>query len=235
MMPDMEALGYSVRTEGSLTLIYRPFLPQLWPTARTGGPMGAETSMSGRSPIRIIEPDMVVRTLMHGGAFRHITGTRFLGYRRTMREIRVSAHLASHGVPTPEILAVRLLKKGIFYNIDVVTRLVPDSMDLLTYLEEPRQDSAGQFRKAGRLIRQVHELGVFHMDLHIKNLLLDSSGRLWVLDLDKAYRLNVLPGFMKRMNLKRFTRSVVKWQDKGRIFITDRWLENFRAGYSGTG
>jgi len=224
-------LGYVTRSEGNLTLIHKPAVSGMWDLARTRGPMGDATTLTGRSPLRFIEPDMVVRTLMHGGLFRHITGRRFLSPGRTVRELEVSSYLASHGIPTPEILAVRLIKNGLFLSIDVVSRFVPGSTDLLLYLEKPHQDAPDLLQKAGTLIRKIHDLGVYHADLHIKNLLLDSEGSLWVLDLDKAYQLGVVPEFMKRMNRKRFVRSVMKWRNTGRISLPDDWEESIGKGY----
>jgi len=137
MISDLTDLGYTTFRENSTTLIYRSSMPDFKDLAGIKGPLGKRSSLNGRSPIRIIEPDMAVRTLMHGGLFRHITGKNFLSPARTIRELKVSAYLASKAIPTPEILAVRLLKKGPFYHIEVVSRLVPESTDLLTYSKHP--------------------------------------------------------------------------------------------------
>ena len=76
---------------------------------------------------------------MHGGLFRHITGKRFLTPNRTIRELKASAHLISCGILTPEIIAVRLIKEGPFYAIDVISRLISGATDLLMYLETVRE------------------------------------------------------------------------------------------------
>jgi 3-deoxy-D-manno-octulosonic acid kinase len=231
MLNDLEAMGFIVRREDDLTLICKPALPGLWDLAKTKGPMGKTTTLTGRSPLRFIEPDMVVRTLMHGGMFRHITGKRFLNPNRTIRELKVSAYLAAHGIRTPEILAVRLIRERFFYSIDVVSVFIPGSEDMLVHLEKGHTDDLELFKKSGSIIRAIHDLGIYHSDLHIKNLLLDKPGNLWVLDLDKAYQFALLPGFMKRMNLKRFMRSVIKWQTKGHIDLPDGWKSSFLDGY----
>lgn len=231
---DLQFLGFTIRRELNLTLISKPALPGLWDMARSTGPLGKTSSLQGRSPIRIIEPDLAVRTLLHGGLFRHITGKNFLSPARTVRELKVSAHLSLHGIPTPEILAVRILRKGMFSHIEVVSRLVPDSVDLLTWLESPRTDSGQLMEKAGRLIRKVQDLGIYHADLHIKNLLIDAGKDLWVLDLDKAYRFDPLPAFLKGINVKRFLGSVKKWLKKGRIHLENGWEDSFRKGYGAT-
>ena len=231
---DLQFLGYTTRRELNLTLICKPALPGLWDMARSTGPLGKSSPLQGRAAIRIIEPDLVVRTLMHGGLFRHITGKNFLSPARTVRELKVSAYLSLHGIPTPEILAVRIMKHGFFSRIEVVSRLVPDSVDLLTWLESPRTDSGDLMEKAGRIIRRIHDLGIYHADLHIKNLLLDAGKDLWVLDLDKAYRYDSLPAFLKGINVRRFLGSVKKWLKKGRIHLENDWEESFLKGYGAT-
>jgi len=148
-----------------------------------------------------------------------------------MRELKASAHLISRGILTPEIIAVRLIKEGPFYAIDVISRLIPGAVDLLMYLETVHEDSAELLKKSGMLIRKIHDSGVYHADLHIKNILLDDTKNLWVLDLDKAHQFDRLPGIMKQLNLKRFMRSVKKWQAKGRIHLPHEWTSIFLNGY----
>jgi 3-deoxy-D-manno-octulosonic acid kinase len=223
--------GFTALSRGDLTLLCRDDMPGLQEKAFTTGDLGTPSTLAGRSTLRIIEPDMVVRRLMHGGLLRHVTGWRFVSPRRTLRELEVSLHLASHGVPTPEILAVRVQRQGWFHRIDVITRLVPDSVDLLTFLENPRPECGDIMQGAGALIRRMHDLGVYHADLHIKNILRDSGGGLWLLDLDKACRFDEVPGIMKRLNLRRFVHSVNKWQHRGRLRVCADWRERFMDGY----
>jgi tRNA A-37 threonylcarbamoyl transferase component Bud32 len=228
---DLRELGYVTYQENSVILIYRSSLPELRHLAGVRGPLGENTYMSGRSSIRIIKPDMVVRTLVHGGLFRHITGKNFISPARSLRELEISAYLKSQGIPTPEMLAVRVQRKKLFYHIEVISRLIPDSMDLLAYLETPHDNSREMIKEAGILIRKIHLLGVYHADLHVKNLLLDSNKSLCVLDLDKAIRFDTLPDFLQRLNVRRFVRSLKKWQEKGRIPLPDAWKESFMEGY----
>lgn len=225
--------GYRLHRTQNTTLVYRGDRPDLLVLAEVKGVPGTPWHASGRAAIHTIEPDLVVRPLMHGGLLRGITGRRFLGASRSLREVKTSLHLASAGVPTPEVLAVRVVRHGLFVSIDVVTRLIPGSTDLLTYLEELRDDSREILRRTGRLIRRMHEAGVYHADLHVKNILMDSRAELYLLDLDNARRYARVPAFMRRMNLRRFARSVEKWKAKGRILVPDTWELSFRAGYEG--
>lgn len=232
MSADLSALGYSTYHASNITVIYKSSVPGLKDMLHVRAPLGEKSSLRGRSTIRIIQPDLVVRTLMHGGFFRYITGNNFVSPARTLREIRISSFLISHGLRTPEILGSRILERGFFCSIDVVSRLVPDSTDLLAYFESNRDDKGQVLTNAGKIIRILHDLGVYHADLHIKNLLIDSSSFLWILDLDKAYRFSMLPDFLKRLNLKRFFRSLEKWGSQGRIQLPPDWMHHFMQGYT---
>ncbi|MDT8273754.1 MAG: lipopolysaccharide kinase InaA family protein, partial [Desulfomonilia bacterium] len=191
-------------------------------------PVDQSSTLRGRGQLRLVEPDLVVRPLLHGGLLRHITGTRFLSLERSIRELEISEYLRNHGIRTPQILAIIITPSGIFRKISVVSELVPDSIDLLTWLETPRAKSPEIFLQAGSLIRQIHALGVFHADCHLKNFLLERDHNLWVLDLDKAHRFRTLPVFMQQMNFRRFVGSCRKWQKQGRIHLPPNYGDTIR-------
>lgn len=223
--------GYTVIRQDRVTLIFRADEPQLARLACMPRLHGRSSGLAGRAEMLIIEPDMVVRPLVHGGLFRAITGWRFLSPSRSLRELRAGLLLESRGIPTPEILAIRITRRGLFLQIEVVTRLIPDSMDLLAYLEGNPDDTRECLRRAGALIRRMHDIGVYHADLHVKNMLIGADSELYVLDLDRAFRFSRMPGFLRRMNLKRFMRSLEKWRRAGRICLPGGWKLSLRAGY----
>jgi hypothetical protein len=97
----MDDLGYAVKHVPPCTFIYRQTRPDLPDIITLSPSPGAESHVRGRANIRIIEPDLVVRKLTHGGALRHITGERFLTPGRSLRELSTSAYLISNGIPTP--------------------------------------------------------------------------------------------------------------------------------------
>ncbi len=238
--------GYRITKAGNMALIVKDYMPEnIIPAS---GPIGRPSPITGRGNMRMLGDDMIVRELVHGGFFGNITGRRFLGTSRSIRELRISNYLIENSIRTPEIPAVRFVKCGIFYSIDIITRLVPDSIDLLTWLEKYRLGQKGEvlrfaqnswqdnlfttiFHETGSIVRRMHDLGVWHADLHLKNILLDEHMNPWILDLDKAWHLPVLPGFMRRMNLDRFFRSCRKWTGKGTISLLPDYRSIFMKGY----
>jgi len=235
MNDSLAGLGYATKEDRETTLIYKTERPDLASLLDDTAILGAPSNMKGRGRIYLLEPDLVVRNLSHGGMFARITGQRFLSSARSIRELEISAFLLSRGINTPEILAIRIIRGGIFRNISVISKLVPESVDLLTYLRERHPDSEilPVFEQTGDLIRRIHASGVYHADLHIKNILLDKHLIPWILDLDKAYRFSRLGFILKYKTMKRFLHSCRKWQEKNRIMLPDGWEEALRKGYRG--
>ncbi len=229
----IENLGYEIREVPPYTIIYRPSLPQL-PHVLSGGPMlGTDTGLSGRTSVRIMEPGLVVRTLTHGGALRNVFKTRFLTLNRSIQELQCSAHLFSQGILTPEIVGMRFRKKVLFYSIEIISRMIPESTDLLAFLEQHPDDGSAVIRKTGALIRQIHRAQVYHADLHVKNIVLDKERNPWIIDLDKAYRFIDLPFILRYKNTRRFIHSLKKWDKRGRIHLPQGWEQAFMDGYAG--
>ena len=232
MKKSLKDLGYSIEEKGTTTLIYsksRPELPSLIENTQDATP--THPDLMGRAQIHIIEPDLVVRTLTHGGVLRHMTGERFVSPARSMRELEISAYLIANNIPTPEILALVLRRNRFFYHIRVISKLVPDSVDLLTYLERPNQDALTILEQTGSLIRRIHALGLYHADLHLKNILLDENRTPWVIDLDKGYRFSSLGLVLQQKTLRRFIHSCNKWQKKNRITLPVGWESAVMKGY----
>lgn len=232
MQTDITSKGYSIYRQGHTTLIYVSSNPGLKDIIPTEGPIGEPTMLRGRSQIGMLGDNMVVRTLQHGGALRHITGDAFACTGRSIREIETSTVLRRNHIPTPEVLALRLIKKGAFYHITVLTKLVPNATDLLTYLESPGRDYKKILSDTGHVIRRMHELKIFHADLHLKNILLDRDLCPWIIDLDKARGLPIMPLPLKRANIRRFMRSCRKWHSCGRIHLPEDYDAMLMKGYN---
>jgi 3-deoxy-D-manno-octulosonic acid kinase len=222
--------GYSIHKEKNTTIIFKDERKDLLKTIPLEGQIGKPSLLKGRNEIHILN-DIVVRNLTHGGMLRGITKDRFLSPERSICELAVSAHLLSRGIPTPEILAIRCVRIGLFIYISVLSKLVPDSIDLMTYLTTKRTEAGDLFEKTGKLARKMHDSGVFHADFHIKNILLDATLTPWILDLDKAKKLEFMPYTLKWLNIKRFFRSCRKWAKKEKIMLPDNWQKKFMEGY----
>jgi tRNA A-37 threonylcarbamoyl transferase component Bud32 len=86
----------------------------------------------------------------------------------------------------------------------------------------------------GRLVARMHAAGIYHADLHLKNVLLaegTAGDTLYVLDLDAAKMYPTLSDTRKLMNLVRLYRSVEKL-NRGSRLITRTDLLRFLQAYA---
>ncbi|MBN2705461.1 MAG: hypothetical protein JXR89_03350 [Deltaproteobacteria bacterium] len=163
---------------------------------------------------------LVLRKYRHGGLWRFFSGDRFFSCRRFLTELKIHSRLKEMGFPVPDPLGVLVVKKrkGLsFVNGYFATKLLPGVITLSQYL----QNSGGVERlrlalELGRQIRKLHDTGIFYTDLHIRNILVDAQGNLFLIDFDKAGEFpGPLSPRLRRFNLYRFIRSIDKFCSRG--------------------
>jgi len=173
----------------------------------------------------------VIRRYRRGGFFRWLTRDKLFCAARPFRELRVVESARADGVPTVEVLAVRVDRVGPFlYEGEMVTRELEDAPDLVHWLRSPPPPEVrrSMIQALARAVARLHRAGVLHSDLHLKNLLVRQGKppQAYVIDLDKAIRRPA--GALCRddvlSNLKRLDRSVEKFNylDLGGISKQDR-------------
>jgi tRNA A-37 threonylcarbamoyl transferase component Bud32 len=242
-----EIAGFESRAEGNMLLLSRGPLAQLMAARPISDILAkGENAVEGRKSHTILNLSegarAVVRHYTHGGILRKITGDRFAGSERFLDEIRASEHLRTVGVNTPEVLGllVQAGKLG-FRRGALVTRMIEGGHDLLDYLKSDagRRQVADPsvkrtvIRAAAGQVRKMHDAGVFHADLHVKNLLLSPDGRVWILDLDRARIMEKLSSSRRLSNLIRLGRSIEKTRLDSVVGGRDTYvffLEYLKAG-----
>ncbi len=178
----------------------------------------------GRAPARrllLAGRPGIWRHNRHGGLAGRLLGDGFWTPGRLQQEVALSEALRREGLPTPEVLLARAGRRGLRWRQDLVTAEVPGARTLFECRHE-----AGLLREGVRLLARLFEAGVEIPDLHPGNLLVDSDGRLWVIDLAGARRR---PGPLEP------ARAEVRWQRFLRFFrkhagqvpasLPERWSE----------
>ena len=175
-----------------------------------------------------------VRRAMRGGVLGALLGGLYLDPNRPTQEIRAAIAALRSGVHVPEPLAVRRTRiNGGFYRFTLVSREIPEAADLLTLA--PKLSQPERRRLLDRVadeMRRLHEAGIYHADLTLKNILA-SGPSVYIVDLDKAYlKGRRLPAF-DVMNLSRLNRSFEKLLGrKGCVTRSEklRFLRRYLAG-----
>jgi Ser/Thr protein kinase RdoA (MazF antagonist) len=97
-------------------------------------------------------------------------------------------------------------------------------------------EAEAAMRAAGRLFRRLHEGGVVHPDLNLKNILLAGDAEApaaLVLDLDGATVSSRVSDSARLRMVARFWRSARKWQRATGVELPASLGAAFEAGYGG--
>lgn len=163
-----------------------------------------------------------VRQYAHGGALGRYLGTVFLGEQRMLDELRLSMHAQRSGVPTAAPFAVRIERVyGPFVSAYYVCASIPEAVNLLDYCLDAGPNLAKRPKVRAEITEAVarscaamHDTGILHADLNLKNILVRPVGwpiQAFVIDFDKSRLLGSLTPTQRISNLLRLERSFRKW------------------------
>lgn len=148
---------------------------------------------------------------------------------RVQREYDALAHLHGRGVPCSPPLywsKGRASQYGQRFEL-LVTRELPGVVPLRSWLQETENDEAMPcLRRACRLIRQMHEAGVHHGAMYLRNILIDTressaEAPLYLIDMPKAVVLSksLVGSRLARIDLLDFCRRPL--QRLGEVGLDD--------------
>jgi 3-deoxy-D-manno-octulosonic acid kinase len=202
----------------------------------------ARAPRRGRGTAPSVELDhgtsTVLRRYQHGGALAWLARRLFWGPTRPLQELRVTARAESSGAPVPRVMCLVLWPVfGPFWSAMIGTREERPARELLGALQECPDEAAcvRLGRQVGAAIRKLHDAGVEHRDLQLRNILVadGDDARIVVVDLDRAvfHRYGRVPASKRARNLGRLARSTVKcglWGDP----VGRRTLAAFSGAYA---
>ena len=201
---------------------------------------GAEpTPFPGRgrpSRLRIGGASLIVKTLRHGGLAGPLLGASFRGARRLLEAVELAQLLLARGGATarPAFARIRAGALPGLSRLELATFEIEGARDAASYLAvepEPRAHRAA-IRACGAAVRALHEAGIRHADLNLKNLLVvpGSEARAFVVDLERSTLPRPLLPRHRVENLARLLRSTEKLALLGPV-VTRRDLVRFLAAY----
>jgi tRNA A-37 threonylcarbamoyl transferase component Bud32 len=168
---------------------------------------------------------VVVREYIHGGIREMLLRRHFLTWPpRPISELVLTEECRRRGIQTIEVLGAHVSwTLGPLYGGAILTRYVPESKDLWTWLRENQSESEGRealLVSVGRFLKIVHNAGLYHGDLNLRNLLVRSrpgeNVDIFLVDLDRSsLGEGALSGRLARRNLRRFSRSARKLDPDG--------------------
>ena len=150
----------------------------------------------------------ILRRYLRGGAIRHVLNDAYVLANRPLRELKVHARLYQMGLSVPEPLGACWERRGLLVRGALATAEV-DADTLLDYLRSGPADADVILRRCGALIREMHDLDVFHADLQVRNILVGAD-KVYLLDFDNARFAGSLSPLERARNLFRLRRSIEK-------------------------
>lgn len=171
----------------------------------------AEARPGGRGTVRrfpLENGEGILREYRRGGAARHVLPDGYLLDNRPRRELTLHRDAYAAGLAVPEPLGAAWERRGAFLHGAIATRVVPGQ----TLLERLAADATGAealLADCGRLIRAMHDLGIWHADLQGHNLIVGPLGP-HLIDFDNARKTGPLGPLPRARNLLRLRRSLAK-------------------------
>ncbi|MGJ8522667.1 3-deoxy-D-manno-octulosonic acid kinase [Carnimonas sp. R-84981] len=171
----------------------------------------------------------VLRPYRRGGAIARVSQQRYwwsgVNATRAFREFRLTATLKERGLAVPQPVGACVWRAGLTYQAAFISARIAEAKPLAALLDSI--DTA-TLEQTGRLIRDAHDLGLDHVDLNARNLLIDKRGKPWIIDLDRC-RLRTR-GRWQDANLQRLERSLEKFAPQRGAAL----LDDIRRGYQET-
>ena len=160
--------------------------------------------------------DYVLRHYRRGGLIARLSPDQYVwtGLQRTRawREWHLLARLITFELPAPQPVAAQVVRHGMTYSADIMTRRIPQTTTLAETLGR-QAISAATWQEVGKVIGRFHRHGVWHADLNANNVLIDLDQRVYLIDFDRG-RLRQPAVHWQQANLQRLLRSLHKLQNK---------------------
>lgn len=190
-------------------------------------------TFKGRGELLLVDEEvLVIKRNRHGGILGFLLGDLFLDGSRVHRELLLLWRLKKAEVPTLVPVASIGKKVGLFWKQFLITQYLHGADDMLSFLQATTDAKRRLtvLKRAGEVVSKMHDLGVYHGDLQLKNLLVRGE-EVFVIDLDKSKQRIPLPMSMRFKNLLRLMRSVEKAEAKGFIGLSLKEKVAFWLGY----
>jgi len=218
---------------GRAVILYDDALLDHADTALFTPPAAAVSAVGGRGSAWLLQhgdAEWALRHYRRGGLpgrfIRDLYVWTGLEATRAWREWRLLHSLYKVGLPVPQPVAAQVVRAGLFYRADLITRRIPGATSI-DALMAAGGESRVPWGEAGHTVRRLHDAGVYHADLNAHNLLVDAAAKVHIIDFDRGARRGA--GAWRQANLARLQRSLHKLAGSGAV-IAPAWAA-FLVGY----
>ena len=198
-----------------------------------------KVSYHGRTPCKTLimeslgNVSFVVRDYCHGGLFGKILRDIFWNSLRPLRELSICEAAGKSGIKTSEVIAIvknRVL--GPIYKCRLVSKEITGAIDLMELLLNAEKNKLVArkrqiINKTAKAVKEMHGAGIYHADLHLKNILIQSAAAgkvdVYIIDLDKSRQYEKISLHQRMRNIMRLDRSVEKMIRNNRVTFDETY------------
>ena len=197
-----------------------------------------KVSYHGRTPCKTLimeslgNVSFVVRDYCHGGLFGKILRDIFWNTLRPLRELSICEAAGKSGIKTSEVIAIvknRVL--GPIYKCRLVSKEITGAIDLMELLLNAEKNKLVArkrqiINKTAKAVKEMHGAGIYHADLHLKNILIQSAAGkvdVYIIDLDKSRQYEKISLHQRMRNIMRLDRSVEKMIRNNRVTFDETY------------
>jgi 3-deoxy-D-manno-octulosonic acid kinase len=197
----------------------------------TGSAIGRGTTYF----FRYNDKEFVLRHYRRGGLIGKFLKDQYLytgvHNTRAWQEFQLLATMRNLDLPVPRPAGACVANNGpLYYRADLISEKIPDANDLHQFLLKAPLDKQ-TWHNIGLTIRRFHQHQVFHHDLNIHNIMLDSRQKVWLIDFDKCcFKVG---DKWKMANIERLKRSIRKEQSLHDQYQVDEFsIKSLLEGYA---
>jgi 3-deoxy-D-manno-octulosonic acid kinase len=186
------------------------------PTDAVDSPLG------GRSAVTIAQLEgigwVVIKHYTRGGFIRYIVKRNYIkcGKTRSQLEYEALQNAARLGVNVPEPIAYAY-HGNLFYRAWLVTREIPQQNTLAELSKINEMQTRFVMKEVVSQIETLIRNNIHHADLHPGNILVNNTGRVFILDFDKSSISRGSRNKLRDRYLRRWRRAVSKHRLPGML------------------
>jgi len=191
----------------------------------------------GRGEILLINingQSVVLKHYYRGGMIANVLLDKYLwtglDSSRSFAEYRILRTMYKLDLPVPQPIAARVKKRGLFYQADLITSQIINVSSMADLLLKQRLTSQ-HWLDIGDCIGQFHQLGFYHDDLNIENIMIGHEGNIFLLDFDKGVHSQTDKDY-STSSFDRMKRSVMKWCSVNKQPFPGTEWEQLMVGHS---
>lgn len=149
---------------------------------------------------------VIIKSFFRGGFFSRLIENKFLHLHfckstdcfkyRPFGELKILENLSAQGISVPKPLAafVKTSCGSLLYQGAIATEKIEGVENFLLIIKEFKKSEnpllAQEIKRiakaAGGISKKILSMGIFHVDLHLGNILIDYNNNIFVIDFDRA-------------------------------------------------